>query len=60
MFFKKNAAPKVERKNNDYVDTLKCMTAQTKRATTMVTMVNLSTLEGLNTLCKQATERRYY
>lgn len=60
MFFKKNTTSKVERKGSDYSDTLKRMTAQTKRATVMAASANLSTLEGLDRMMKQATERRYY
>lgn len=60
MFFKKNVTPKVERKGGDYTDTLRQMTATTKRATVMAASVNLSTLEGLDRMMKQATERRYY
>ena len=61
MFFKKSTSPKVKRTNgSDYADTLRQMTATTKRATVMAASANASVLDGLNTLCKQATERRYY
>lgn len=60
MLFKKQSSSKKERLEADYTRTLKRMTAQTKRATTMISATNLSTLEGLNSICKQAAERRYY
>lgn len=60
MFFKKHAAPRVEKKGIDYSDTLKRVTAQTKRATVMAASANVSALAGLDAVMKQATERRYY
>ena len=60
MFFKKHAAPRVEDKKGDYADTLKRITAQTKRATVIAASANRSTLAGLDAVMKQATERRYY
>lgn len=60
MFFKKHTAPRVEKKGGDYADTLKRMTAQTKRATVLAASANVSTLAGLDAVMKQATERRYY